>query len=144
MPAKLTDLTPTGEQELGELRGLKRYLTDFSLVAERGVKEMPIWRELLTYAMLFGIADQVAEQMKELYPQISVELTDYSQSMVTAYSYHYLLYNNMKQAEERREQEKRSDGGGHTPLCQHRAGARYGDGIANLPVYHEQTDDPRP
>jgi uncharacterized membrane protein len=51
--------------------GLKRYLTDFSLIAERGVKEMPIWRELLTYAMLFGIADQVAEQMKELYPQFS-------------------------------------------------------------------------
>jgi len=112
MPAKLTDLTPTGEQGLGELIGLKQYLRDFSLVAERGVKEMPIWRELLTYAMLFGIADQVAEQMKELYPQISDQLTDYSQSMVTAYSYHYLLYNNMKKAEEQREQEKRSSGGG--------------------------------
>ena len=112
MPAKLTDLTPTGEQELGELMGLKRYLMDFSLVAERSVKEMPIWRELLTYAMLFGIADQVAEQMKELYPQISAELTDYSQSMATAYSYHYLLYSNMKKAEEQREQEKRSGGGG--------------------------------
>ena len=112
MPAKLTDLTPTGEQELGELMGLKRYLTDFSLIAERGVKEMPIWRELLTYAMLFGIADQVAEQMKELYPQISAELTDYSGSMAAAYSYHYLLYNNMKQAEQRREQEKRSGGSG--------------------------------
>ena len=112
MPAKLTDLTPTGEQELGELMGLKRYLTDFSLIAERGVKEMPIWRELLTYAMLFGIADQVAEQMKELYPQISAELTDYSGSMAAAYSYHYLLYSNMKQAEQRREQEKRSGGGG--------------------------------
>lgn len=112
MPAKLTDLTPTGEKELGELMGLKRYLEDFSLVAERGVKEMPIWRELLSYAMLFGIADQVAEQMKELYPALSSELTDYSQSMVTAYSYHYLLYSNMKKAEEQREQEKRSDGGG--------------------------------
>jgi uncharacterized membrane protein YgcG len=112
MPAKLTDLTPTGEQELGELMGLKRYLTDFSLIAERGVKEMPIWRELLTYAMLFGIADQVAEQMKALYPQISAELTDYSGSMATAYSYHYLLYTNMKKAEERRIQEKRSGGGG--------------------------------
>ncbi len=111
-PAKLTDLTPAGEQELGELMGLKRYLTDFSLVAERGVKEMPIWRELLTYAMLFGIADQVAEQMKELYPQISAELTDYSGSMAAAYSYHYLLYTNMKKAEERRIQEKRSGGGG--------------------------------
>lgn len=112
MPAGLTDLTPAGEQELGELVGLKRYLTDFSLIAERGVKEMPIWRELLTYAMLFGIADQVAEQMKALYPQISAELVDYSRSMVTAYSYHHLLYRNMKAAEEQREQEKRSDGGG--------------------------------
>ena len=112
MPAKLTDLTPTGERELGELMGLKRYLTDFSLIAERGVREMPIWRELLTYAMLFGIADQVAEQMKELYPQITTELDDYSQSMMTAYSYHYLLYRNMKEAEEQREQEKRSGGSG--------------------------------
>lgn len=73
---------------------------------------MPIWRELLTYAMLFGIADQVAEQMKALYPQISADLTDYSGSMATAYSYHYLLYTNMKKAEERRIQEKRSGGGG--------------------------------
>lgn len=112
MPAKLTDLTPAGEKELGELMGLKRYLEDFSLVAERGVKEMPIWRELLSYAMLFGIADQVAEQMKELYPTLSSELADYSGHMVTAYSYHYLLYSNMKKAEEQREQEKRSNGGG--------------------------------
>ncbi|ODU57064.1 MAG: hypothetical protein ABT01_02790 [Clostridium sp. SCN 57-10] len=112
MPGRLTDLTSTGEQELGELMGLKRYLTDFSLVAERGVKEMPIWRELLTYAMLFGIADQVAEQMKELYPQISSELTDYTQSMTTAYSYHYLLYRIMKQAEQQREQQERSSGSG--------------------------------
>jgi len=73
---------------------------------------MPIWRELLTYAMLFGIADQVAGQMKELYPALAAELTDYSHSMVTAYSYHYLLYSNMKKAEEQRQQEKRSGGGG--------------------------------
>ncbi len=112
IPTKLTDLTPAGEKELGELMGLKRYLEDFSLVAERGVKEMPIWRELLSYAMLFGIADQVAEQMKELYPTLSSELTDYSRSMVTAYSYHYLLYSNMIKAEQQREQEKRSSGGG--------------------------------
>ena len=111
-PSKLTDLTPAGEQELGQLMGLKRYLADFSLIAERGVKEMPIWRELLTYAMLFGIADEVAEQMKALYPDISRELTEYSQSMTTAYSYHYLLYSNMRRAERQREQAERNDGGG--------------------------------
>jgi len=112
VPAKLKDLTPAGEQELGELMGFKRYLTDFSLVAERRVKELPIWRELLTYAMLFGIADQLAEQMRELYPELSTELADYGQSMVTAYSYHHLLYDNMKRAEAERLQEKRSSGGG--------------------------------
>lgn len=111
-PAKLKDLTPAGEQELGELMGLKRYLMDFSLVAERGIKEIPIWRELLTYAMLFGIADQVAAQMKELYPELTMELNDYTKSMGTAYSYHYLLYNNMKKAEQQRQQKVRSSGGG--------------------------------
>jgi uncharacterized membrane protein YgcG len=112
IPAKLDDLTTEGEKELGELMGLKQYLEDFSLVAERGVKEMPIWRELLTYAMLFGIADKVSEQMKELYPELTSELNDYNQSMSTAYSYHYLLYSNMKNAEQQREQEKRSSGDG--------------------------------
>ncbi|NLT96418.1 MAG: DUF2207 domain-containing protein [Clostridia bacterium] len=112
IPVKLTNLTPAGEQELGQLMGFKKYLEDFSLVAERGVKEMPIWRELLSYAMLFGIADQVARQMKELYPELSLELDDYSQSMAAAYSYHHLLYSNMKKAEEERLQKKRSGGGG--------------------------------
>ncbi len=112
VPAKLTDLTPAGEKELGELMGLKRYLEDFSLIAERGVKEMPIWRELLTYAMLFGIAEKVAEQMKELYPEVSSELTEYNRSMVTAYSYQYLLYSSMIRSEQQREQAKRSGGGG--------------------------------
>ncbi len=111
-PARLTDLTPTGEKEFGELIGLKQYLQDFSLIAERGIKEISVWRELLTYAMLFGIAEQVAGQMKELYPQIASELTEYSQSMITAYSYHHLLFNSMRKAELQREQEQRSGGGG--------------------------------
>jgi uncharacterized membrane protein YgcG len=111
-PAKLKDLTPAGEKELGELMGLKRYLEDFSLIAERNLKEIPIWRELLSYAMLLGIADKVAEQMRELYPELTLELDDYIQTINTAYSYHYLLYTNMKNAEYEREQAKRSGGGG--------------------------------
>lgn len=112
MPSKLAYLTPTGVKELGELIGFKKYLEDFSLIAERGVKEIPIWRELLSYAMLFGIADKVAEQIKALYPAISSEVTAYNRSLYTAYSYHYLLYRNMKQAEIQRIQQKRSSGGG--------------------------------
>lgn len=110
MPARLNDLTPSGEKELGELLGLKRYLEDFSLVAERGVKEIPVWRELLTYAMLFGIADKVAEQMKKLYPEISSQVVDYTQSVYTAYSYNHLIFSSMRAAEQNRE--LRYSGGG--------------------------------
>ncbi|MEG1895088.1 MAG: DUF2207 domain-containing protein [Oscillospiraceae bacterium] len=111
-PAKFKYLTPNGQQELGELLGFKKYLEDFSLVAERGVKELPIWKELLSYAMLFGIADKVAQQMKELYPSISTEIVTYNQSLYTAYSYQTLLYHNMRNAEARREQAQRSQGSG--------------------------------
>lgn len=92
--------------------GLRRYLEDFSLVAERGVNEMPIWRDLLSYAMLFGIADRVADQMKELHPDLSSRLTEYSRSMYTVNAHTHLLYNSMKGGEQRREQRKRSSGGG--------------------------------
>jgi uncharacterized membrane protein len=111
-PPESTDLTPEGERELGELLGFKQYLTDFSLVAERGVREIPVWRELLTYAMLFGIADQVARQLRELYPAISEQVADYSQSMTAAYVYHHLLYTSMRNAELERQQQIRSGGGG--------------------------------
>lgn len=112
MPSKLKYLTPQGEKELGELLGFRKYLEDFSLIAERGIKEIPIWKELLSYAMLFGIADRLARQMKELYPDISADVSAYSQSLFTAYSCYDRMICNMRQAEQRREQEKRAGGSG--------------------------------
>ncbi|MEG1430069.1 MAG: DUF2207 domain-containing protein [Oscillospiraceae bacterium] len=111
-PSKLQYLTESGEQELGELMGFKRYLEDFSLIDERGVQEMPIWREMLSYAMLFGIADRVSAQLAELYPSMLPELTIYNQRIYAAGSYQMLLYHNMRNAEMAREQEKRSGGSG--------------------------------
>ncbi|MEG2007633.1 MAG: DUF2207 domain-containing protein [Oscillospiraceae bacterium] len=99
LPTKLKHLSESGRKEIGELLGFKKYLEDFSLIAERGVKELPIWRELLTYAMLFGIADKVAEQLKALYPEILPEVERYDRSVSAVYSYQYLLYNSMKNAE---------------------------------------------
>ncbi|AGA68426.1 putative membrane protein (DUF2207) [Desulfitobacterium dichloroeliminans LMG P-21439] len=111
-PLKLKHLTPSGEKELGELVGFKQYLEDFSLVAERGVETMPIWQELLSYALLFGIADKVAEQMQEVYPQLGREVEQYSQNLKTSYAYSHLLVTHMLQAEERRAQAARSKGSG--------------------------------
>ena len=56
------------EEQRDELLGLKRYLLDFSLLAERDVKETFLWQEYMVYAALLGVAKQVMEQLRRLYP----------------------------------------------------------------------------
>ena len=51
-----------------QLLALRKYLLDFSLIKERDVNEMKLWKEYLVYAMFFGIADKVCENFKEVYP----------------------------------------------------------------------------
>ena len=63
--------------------GLKKYLQDFTLANERHVSEVSLWNDYLVYATLFGIADQVMADMKQINPeylqmnQISRNLTDH-------------------------------------------------------------------
>ena len=51
-----------------ELYGLKKFLDEFSRIDTREVLEVHIWDEYLMFAYLFGIADKVAKQLKNLYP----------------------------------------------------------------------------
>lgn len=103
----LKKLSDSGRKELAELVGFRQYLIDFSLIAERGIKEVPIWKELLSYAMLFGIADTIMQQMKQLYPEISVEIDMYYRNVYMAHFYSSMLYSSMRSAEQ-----KRSSGSG--------------------------------
>ena len=48
--------------------GLKHFLEDFSLIADRQIKELPLWNEYLVYATLFGIADKVCSDFSDVYP----------------------------------------------------------------------------
>lgn len=56
-------------EELRELYGLKKYLEDFSLLAERHVQEVTLWKDYMVWATLFGIADQVMKDMKKINPE---------------------------------------------------------------------------
>ena len=62
--------------------GLKKFLSDFTLANERHVSEVALWNDYLVYATLFGIADQVMADMKQINPeylqmnQITRNLTD--------------------------------------------------------------------
>lgn len=53
-----------------KLYGLKKFLDDFSNIDTKETMEVKIWDEYLMFAYLFGIADKVAKQIKNLYPDL--------------------------------------------------------------------------
>lgn len=54
--------------EVQEVVGFVRYLKDFSLVSERHIEEVNLWKEYLVFASFYGIADQVRKDMKKVAP----------------------------------------------------------------------------
>ena len=62
--------TPAGVTAARQLLGLKQYLEDFTLSQERETIDVKLWKEYLVHAGLFGIADKVARQLKEINPDL--------------------------------------------------------------------------
>ena len=56
-------------EEVRQLFGLKKFLKEFSLLDERHVQEVSLWKDYMIYATLFGIADQVISDMKKINPE---------------------------------------------------------------------------
>ena len=56
-------------EEVRQVFGLKKFLKEFTLLDERGVKEVALWKDYMIYATLFGIADQVISDMKKINPE---------------------------------------------------------------------------
>ena len=57
-----------------ELYGLKLFLKEFSDMKNKEAIEVKLWDEYLMFAYLFGMADKVAKQFKNLYPEIVEEM----------------------------------------------------------------------
>ena len=55
--------------EVRQVFGLKKFLKEFSLLDERHVDEVSLWKDYMIYATLFGIADQVIKDMKKINPE---------------------------------------------------------------------------
>ena len=60
-----------------KLYGLKKFLEEFSRINTREVLEVHIWDEYLMFAYIFGIADKVAKQLKNLYPEVLEDPNNY-------------------------------------------------------------------
>ena len=107
----IRSLTAQGKQALNEVLGLKHFLLDFSLIRERALQETLIWQDYMVYALLLGIADKVAPQLRRLYPDLQPEIDQYARQATWAGYYNHVMYNAYERERQRRE-EARSGGSG--------------------------------
>ena len=64
------EATPALKQEALELAGLKKYLKEYTLIANREPIEVNLFEYYLIFAQLMGIAKEVAKNFKDVYPDI--------------------------------------------------------------------------
>ena len=108
--------------EVRQLFGLKKFLKEFSLLDERHVQEVSLWKDYMIYATLFGIADQVIKDMKKINPeyfnmdQVANQMAD-NRTLPTIYSTMHSSTTRaaMNKAEREAQASARSSGhGGHS------------------------------
>ena len=63
-----TTPSETGRKKFLDLIGFRKFLKEFTIINEREARDVGLWGDYLSYAALFGIAEEVAEQFKELVP----------------------------------------------------------------------------
>ncbi len=62
-----------GKQEARKLVGFSKFLKDFTLIGERGTREVGLWNDYLVFGMIFGIADKVAKELADIDPKVFSE-----------------------------------------------------------------------
>lgn len=62
------ELSERGKKQALDMFGFKKYLEDFTIINERRATEVQLWDDYLVFASLFGIADKVSQEFKQLHP----------------------------------------------------------------------------
>ena len=89
-------------EEALHLKGLKKFLLDFSQMPKRSAIEVHIWEDYLIFAHLLGIADKVEEQFSKLYPKIYKESAfNTDLTTIVARDMAKICYRGMRDGEER-------------------------------------------
>ena len=103
------------EDEVRQLYGLRKFLKEFTLMNERGVGEVKLWKDYMIYATLFGIADQVIRDMKKINPeyfnmdQVASQMAD---DMTLPIIYSTLHRSTSRAVSDKAAREMRANGGG--------------------------------
>lgn len=80
-----TVMNQLGESMTVKMFGFKRFLEEFTIINERQAREVQLWDEYLVFAQMFGIAEKVAEQFKQLYPDYFRQWTNDTDVNISAY-----------------------------------------------------------
>ena len=69
--------TESGQAEARKVVGFKKFLEDFTIIGERASQEVALWHDYLVFASLYGIADKVAKELKDINPQAFQQMMVY-------------------------------------------------------------------
>lgn len=61
--------TKEGQAHARRVIGFEKYLKDFTLMEQRASQEAVLWHDYIVFAALYGIADKVAKELKDINPQ---------------------------------------------------------------------------
>lgn len=86
----------TMEESGLKVAGLKNFLNDFSNIKDRRAIEIIHWEEYLMYAQMFGIAEKVAKEFKDLYPETINGIT--YDSIVSTYNFSHIGINSINRS----------------------------------------------
>ena len=74
---RASKFTESGQAEARKVVGFKKYLDDFTIIGERASQEVALWNDYLVFASLYGIADKVAKELKDINPQAFEQMMVY-------------------------------------------------------------------
>jgi len=69
--------TPDFQQHARASIGFRKFLKDFTLISERGTEEVTLWQDYIIFGALFGIADKIAKELKDIDPKMFEEYVGY-------------------------------------------------------------------
>ncbi len=67
-------LSDEGQANARRVIGFEQYLKDFTLIEQRASQEVALWQDYIIFAALYGIADKVAKELKDINPQAFEEV----------------------------------------------------------------------
>lgn len=81
------------KEEAIQMKGLKKFLIEFSQIDKKEPIEVKLWNEYLMYAQIFGISERVMDKFKKLYPEVIEDMGNYNFDYTT-----FMFVNNISHA----------------------------------------------